>query len=218
MHFNITGNNKYKKARDIALDWLIKHTYDPLDMPIKRGKGDATIATDTYAWSVAAIGPEKLFSIGMNPDKILEFVEENCLAEVPFKRPGGQTVMIKGFDFAPQRHLARGGVISSEWTAQMIVTFKIMADYYLSKNDLKRSSSYSDKANDYLAQLGNMIISSSSASGQGEGCLPYATQDYVDTGHGWMTPKGSHTGSVSGTAYTIFAYYGFNPLALKNEP
>ena len=60
-----------------------------------------------------------------------------------------------------------------------------------------------------------MLISSSSASGQGEGCLPYATQDNVDTGHGWMTPQGSHTGSVSGTAYTLFAYYGFNPLELK---
>jgi hypothetical protein len=67
----------------------------------------------------------------------------------------------------------------------------------------------------YLSELGNMIISSPSASGQGQGCLPYATQDQVDTGHGWLTPKGSHTGSVSGTAYTLFAYYGFNPLELK---
>ncbi|MFA5004996.1 MAG: hypothetical protein WC561_02565 [Candidatus Omnitrophota bacterium] len=215
MLFKATGNNKYKQARDASLAWLLKHTYDRQDIPIKRGKGDATIATDTYAWSIAAIGPEKLISIGMDPDKILEFVEENCRAEVSFRRPNGQTVMVNGFDFAPQRHLARGGVVSSEWTGQMVVSFKIMADYYLKKGDLERARVYTDKANEYLAQLGNMIISSSSPSGQGEGCLPYATQDYVDTGHGWMTPKGSHTGSVSGTAYTIFAYYGFNPLEIK---
>jgi len=215
MLFKATGKNKYKQAREASLTWLLKHTYDRQDIPIKRGKGDATIATDTYAWSVAAIGPEKLFSIGMDPDKILEFVEENCRAEVSFQRPNGQSVMVKGFDFAPQRHLARGGVVSSEWTAQMVVSLKIMADYYLQKGNLERAKAYTEKANDYLAQLGNMIISSSSPSGQGEGCLPYATQDYVDTGHGWMTPKGSHTGSVSGTAYTIFAYYGFNPLEIK---
>ena len=215
MLFKATNNNKYKKSRDASLAWLLKHTYDRQDIPIKRGKGDATIATDTYAWSIAAIGPQKLFEIGMDPDKILEFVEENCSVEVPFVRPGGQTVMVRGFDFAPQRHLARGGVVSSEWTGQMIVSFKIMADYYLQKGNLERSRVYMDKANNYLAQLGNMVISSSSASGQGQGCLPYATQDYVDTGHGWMTPKGSHTGSVSGTAYTIFAYYGFNPLEIN---
>jgi len=215
MLFKATGKDKYKQAREASLAWLLKHTYDRQDIPIKRGKGDATIATDTYAWSIAAIGPEKLFSIGMDPDKILEFVEENCQAQVSFLRPNGQSVMVKGFDFAPQRHLARGGVVSSEWTGQMIVSLKIMADYYLKKGDLERAKAYAEKANDYLAQLGNMIISSSSPSGQGEGCLPYATQDYVDTGHGWMTPKGSHTGSVSGTAYTIFAYYGFNPLEIK---
>jgi hypothetical protein len=60
-----------------------------------------------------------------------------------------------------------------------------------------------------------MIISSSSPTGQGESCLPYATQDFVDTGHGWMTPKGNSTGSVAGTAYAFFAYYGYNPLELK---
>jgi hypothetical protein len=71
------------------------------------------------------------------------------------------------------------------------------------------------KADTYLAELSNMIISSPSPSGQGESCLPYATQDYVDTGHGWMTPKGSSTGSVAGTAYALFAYYNYNPLELK---
>ncbi|MDD5116822.1 MAG: PilZ domain-containing protein [Candidatus Omnitrophica bacterium] len=211
----VTGMNQYEQAADKTLGWLLRHTYDKQELPVKRGKGDSTIATDTYAWSVAAIGPEKLKAIGMDSDKILEFVEENCLVEVNFVRPGGQVVKVKGFDFAPQRHVSRGGVVSSEWTAQMVVSFKIMADYYLKKGQMDKAVVYLNKADNYLAQLGKMIISSPSPSGQGEGCLPYATQDYVDTGHGWMTPKGKHTGSVSGTAYTIFAYYGINPLELK---
>ena len=89
-----------------------------------------------------------------------------------------------------------------------------MADFY-KQSDPVKALKYKNKADAYLGELANMIISSPSPSGQGEGCLPYATQDFVDTGHGWLTPKGSHTGSVSGTVYTLFAYYGFNPLELK---
>lgn len=210
-----TGKKVYAQAAQTALNWIVNNTYNRQDLPIKRGKGDATIATDTYAWSIAAIGPQKLIDLGMNPDQIMQFVEENCSVEVDFLKPDGQKVKIKGFDFAPEKHIARGGIVSSEWTAQMVVSYKVMADYYAQKGDPIKSAGYQEKAQLYLNQLGNMIISSSSASGQGEGCLPYATQDYVDTGHGWMTPKGKHTGSVSGTAYTLFAYYGFNPLELK---
>ena len=215
MLYKATGKQQYQQSRDKSLDWLVKHTYDRMDLPIKRGKGDSAIATDTYAWSIAAVGPEKLEELGMNPDRIMEFAENNCSVEVSYTRPEGQVVKIKGFDFAAQRHVARGGVVSSEWTAQMILAFKIMADFYYKKGLKAKGHAYEMKADAYMAQLGNMIISSPSPSGQGESCLPYATEDYVDTGHGWMTPKGSRTGSVSGTAYTIFAYYKHNPLELS---
>ena len=211
----VTQKAAYAQAAQKTINWLVNNTYDRPDLPVKRGKGDSTIATDTYAWSIAAIGPVKLLALGMDPDKILEFVEENCSVEVNFARANDQSVKIKGFDFAPQAHTARGGVVSSEWTAQMVVSYKIMEEFYLKKGNKAKADSYGQKAQMYLGQLCNMIISSASASGQGQGCLPYATLDQVDTGHGWATPKGSHTGSVSGTAYTLFAYYGFNPLELK---
>jgi hypothetical protein len=97
----------------------------------------------------------------------------------------------------------------------MVISFKIMAEYYLKKGMNSKGNNYQLKADEYLSSLGNMIISSPSPSGQGESCLPYASQDSVDTGHGWFTPKGKDTGSVSGTTYTIFAYYNYNPLELK---
>jgi len=215
MLYKVTQKTAYKDARDRVMKWLLGHTYDKGEVPIKRGKGDSTIATDTYAWSIAAVGPEKLFEVGMNPDRIMEFAEENCGIEVRFRRPQGEEIKLKGFDFAPQRHVARGGVVSSEWTAQMIISFNIMADYYFKKGMIAKARSYKLKADTYLSELVNMIISSPSPSGQGESCLPYATQDFVDTGHGWMTPKGNSTGSVSGTAYTLFAYYKYNPLEFK---
>lgn len=212
MLYAVTNKEKYLIAQDKALNWILTHTYDKSDVPIARGKGDSTIATDTYAWSIAAIGPEKLEEAGMNPDRILEFAEQNCSVEATYLRPEGRYVKIKGFDFAAQRHLARGGIVSSEWTAQMILSFKIMADYYYRKNMVAKARAYELKADNYLAELGNLVISSPSPSGQGESCLPYATQDYVDTGHGWITPKGSNTGSVAGTTYMLFAYYKYNPL------
>ncbi|MFC1674863.1 PilZ domain-containing protein [Candidatus Omnitrophota bacterium] len=215
MLHEVTGKDVYPEARDKVLGWLVKHTYDQVDIPVKRGKGDATIATDTYAWSIAAIGPEKLESLGMNPDRIMDFAQKACGVQTSFVRPEGNSLIIKGFDFAPQRHVARGGVVSSEWTAQMVISFKIMAEFYRSKNMPAKAHAYDLKANEYLAELGKMIISSSSPSGQGESCLPYASHGFVDTGHGWMTPKGNSTGSVSGTAYTLFAYYNYNPLSLK---
>ena len=214
MLYKITAKPKYDAASKKTLKWIIQHTYDRQELPIKRGKGDSTVATDTYAWSIAALTPETLNTIGMNPDRILEFAENNCAVEVNFLRPEGKIVRVKGFDFAPARHVSRGGVCSPEWTAQMIVAFKLMADYYSKQGFHEKAQSYQIKAEEYLGQLSNMIISSPSPSGQGESCLPYATQDAVDTGHGWMTPKGKSTCSIAGTAYTLFAYYGYNPLGL----
>lgn len=214
MLYKITGKTKYQEAVDKILNWLVEHTYVKSGVPVKRGKGDSTIATDTYAWSIASLGPEKLEELGMNPDKILEFAEQNCGIEVSYIRPEGKTVRIKGFDFASQRHIARGGVISSEWTAQMIIAYKIMANFYEQKGISAKARIYASKADEYLSNLSNMIISSPSPSGQGESCIPYATEESVDTGHGWVTPKGKSTGSVAATAYTLFAYYNYNPLKL----
>ncbi|MFC1593120.1 glycoside hydrolase family 76 protein [Candidatus Omnitrophota bacterium] len=217
MLYEKTGNQRYRESAEKVVHWLLRHAYDRPDVPIKRGKGDSTIATDTYAWSIAALGPGKLEQIGMLPDDIMKFAEENCKAEADFPRPGRDSVRIEGFDFAAQRNLARGGVISCEWTAQMILSFKIMADYYRQRQLFDLAAAYQSKADRSLLYLSQMVISSPSPSGQGRGCLPYASDAFVDTGHGWITPKGSSTGSVAGTAYALLAYYGNNPLQLKQK-
>lgn len=216
MLYKITNKQEYLEISNNIINWLVENTYSNKDIPIKRGKGDSTVATDTYGWSIAAIGPEKLEALGMGPDRILDFVEKNCAVETDYIRPEGQTVKIKGFDFAPQKNLARGSIVSSEWTAQMVIAYKIMANFYNKKGLLAKAHAYELKADQYLSELGKMMISSPSPSGQGESCLPYATQDFVDTGHGWMTPKGKSTGSVAGTTYALFAYYDYNPLELKD--
>jgi len=215
MLYRIIGEERYLRAQKRTLEWIKKNAFNRKEGRLNRGKGDATIATDTFAWAIAAIGPEVLKEQGMHPDQIIDFAETNCLVTTDYKRPDGELLEITGFDFGKYEHLARGGVVSTEWTAQMVVTFKIMADYYREKSEFTKADYCNRKADFYLSELEKMVIISPSRVGQGEWCLPYATQDKVDTGHGWRAPHGSRTGSTAGTAYTIFAKYNYNPLMLE---
>jgi hypothetical protein len=166
------------------------------------------------AWAIAAIGPVTLLENSMDPDAIIKFAEDHCAAKVKFKRQDGKIVNVSGFDFSKAQNISRGGIVSPEWTAQMIVTYYIMSSYYANLNDNAKSQEYTKKGEYYLNNLDKMVISSPSKGGQGAGCLPYASSPNADTGHGWRTPKGKDTGSVAGTAYTIFAHKEFNPLKL----
>ena len=214
MLYDLTVEDKYKQAASVALVWLETAGYNKQEGRFLRGRGDATIATDTFSWAIAAIGPATLAKNNMDPDGIMEFAEKECRVEAKFYRPEGRTVDVTGFDFAKAQNIGRGGIVSTEWTAQMVVAFKIMADYYRDKGDIEKESIYRLKAEYYLSQLGKMVVSSPSPTGQGEGCLPYASMDNVKTGHGWRVANGRRTGSVSGTAYYIFAYEDYNPLEL----
>lgn len=214
MLHSITGKEKYRGEMASTLKWIKENTYSAREGGMNRGKGDSTIATDTLAWSIAAIGPATLTAEGMNPDDIMRFAEEHCLVTTTFQRPDGEVVRVKGFDFAKARNVGRGGIVSTEWTAQMIIAYKMMAEYDKGLGDSVKAAEYEAKAEEYAAELDKMIISSPSPSGQGAGCLPYSSQPSADTGHGWRTPSGAQTGSVAGTAYTIFAKRGYNPLSL----
>ncbi len=212
MLYGLTKEEAYKDAAMLTLDWLKDIGYNKQEGRFLRGRGDATIATDTFSWAIAAIGPATLSTNDMNPDGIMEFAEKECRVEAKFYRPEGRAVEVTGFDFAKAQNIGRGGIISTEWTAQMVVAFRIMSEYYMEKGNLEKGNIYKSKAEYYLSQLGKMVVSSPSPTGQGEGCLPYASMDNVETGHGWRVAKGRRTGSVAGTAYYIFAYEDYNPL------
>ncbi len=213
--YRVTKNKKYLEASQKVLYWLKNNAYIKAERRLKRGRGDATIATDTFSWAIAALGPALLTEQGMHPDDILEFAERNCKVTVDYSSPSGSKGKITGFDFAKSRHIGRGGVISSEWTAQMVVSFKVMSDFYSRKNNFKKAKVYQDKAEFFLAELDKLTIDSNARIGQGAICLPYSTHQNVDTGHGWRTPSGRKTGCIAGTAYVIFAKKDFNPFEIK---
>ncbi|HQP10908.1 MAG TPA: hypothetical protein PKV41_05945, partial [Candidatus Omnitrophota bacterium] len=220
MMHKITQEEKYSQARESALAWLKdnamvssarKYALPPDD----RGRGDATLATDTYAWALAALGPEKLKETGQDPEQIMQFAEEYSAAEVSYRRPSGITLSVRGFDFSPEAWRPDGGSVSSEWTAQMVVCFRILSEYFVQKGDFYKAMYYEEKAQIYLGELNKLIISSPSARGRGEGCLPHGTREKADTGHGWVTSAGTSSCSVSGTAYMIMAIKYWNPLILE---
>ncbi len=218
MLYELTQREFYDKRAKETLQWLNKNAYSMLTKPIvKRGKGDSTIATDTYAWSITAIGPKTLKSADMDPDGIMDFAIDNCGVQVEYQGPRNNSISVKGFDFEKNRNLPRGGVISCEWTAQMILAFKVMADYHRQEGNIEKAKYYNDLADFYVSELSKMIIVSASALGQGGFCLPYASQDSADTGHGWRTPQGEKTGSVAATAYAILAFRGYNPLNISEQ-
>lgn len=217
MVYNITDDRRYLDAQQRTLTWIKNNAFNRREGRLNRGKGDATIATDTFAWAIAAIGPDVLKELAMDPDQIIDFAETNCLVTADYLKPDGENLKVTGFDFGKYEHMARGGIVSTEWTAQMVVTLKMMAVYHRERNEFTKESYYKRKASFYLSELEKMVIISPSKIGQGEGCLPYASQDDVDTGHGWRVARGSRTGSAAGTAYTIFAKYGYNPLMLKQD-
>ncbi|MFH1867917.1 MAG: PilZ domain-containing protein [Candidatus Omnitrophota bacterium] len=213
MLYILTRNQNYRDAATTSLEWVKDVGYNAPEDRFLRGKGDSTIATDTFSWAIASIKPITLLSYGMNPDSVMEFAENECRVEAVFTRPEGTKVSVVGFDFAKAQNVGRGGIISTEWTAQMVVAFNIMADYYKELGNKDKEKVYRIKAEYYLSELGKMVISSPSPTGQGEGCLPYASIDNVDTGHGWRVAKGHRTGSVAATAYYIFASKKHNPLS-----
>ncbi len=217
MMHRFTGEEKYKIARKKVLSWLktyamVPHGKDYASPPVNRDRGDATIATDTLAWALAALTPARLRRMGMDPEEIMNFAEEHCAVQASFKRPSGVVVEVKGFDFAKLTHMPRGGMVSSEWTSQMIVSYQILSAYFSLRRHFIKVDYYAQKARAYLNELNKLIISSPSAKGQGEGCLPYATLEDADTGHGWHTLPGTRSCSIAGTAYMIMAMKQFNHL------
>lgn len=219
MFYETTGRAEADQRAQESLQWLQKNSYSRLSAPfVNRGKGDATIATDTFAWSIAAVGPQKLKKIGMDPDNIMDFAMEHCVVTVDYRRPEGYVVCVKGFDFSKAANVGRGGVISGEWTAQMILSLNLMAKYHAAQGDEDKAQVYRGLANDYIVEISKMIIDSPSPVGQGKFCLPYSSHEFADTGHGWRTPKGNRTGSVAATTYAIFALQDFNPLSFADAP
>ncbi len=215
MMFTLTNNPKFKLAYQKVLDWLINDIYIKDEFRFKRGKNDGLIATDTASFGIPAIGAKMMYQKNIDPEKMIEFMEKKTKVEVNFTNNEGEQYNIKGFDYTNPDRLGRKGVVSSEWTAQMVTTYQVMADYFKSR-DKQKYKYYKDKANFYMKELEKMLISAECEKFDSLG-LPYATGASAETGHGWVTPRSPYAVSIAGTAYTLLAKYKINPFCLNQE-
>ncbi len=214
MLYKMTKENKYKYSADLVLRWLVEDVYIKSENRFMRGKNDRVVATDTVSFGIPAIGPKVLYEKGIDPEKLIEYIEDKTKNITVFKNDKNEILNIEGFDYTDYKALNREPVVSSEWTAQMVTTYKVMADYFKNRDE-KKYKYYMEKVSFYLDELSKIIIRS---EGESDICgLPYATRSMVDTGHGWFTPNTDNVISIAGTAYNLLARLFVNPFMLDSE-
>lgn len=208
--FKKEHDQRYAVAFRNIHNWLKETAYNKPLKRFNRGTDDRMIATDTISLSIMAFGPQGLEDMGVTIDDLIECVEENCRTTINLKNISGKKVKISGFDFCAPSSISRSGTIAVEWTAQMVVAFRQISNFYKQKSDLDKADKYDRRADFYLGELEKlMLVRLAFGSSKGRGGLPYASNSSVDTGHGWYTPD-SGSISAAGTNFAIFAKEEYN--------
>ncbi|MCP4649187.1 MAG: hypothetical protein GY853_03780 [PVC group bacterium] len=210
-----TQEQKYSRAAEKILVWLKDVAYNHKLKRFNRGASDGMIATDAIALSILALGPAGLSEIGIDVEDLIVCVEENCKIQVWVKDVFGKRQSVTGYDFCSPSSIGRRGLVSVEWTAQMVIAYKELSRYYLKENNDKKARRYMSKADYYLGELEKLLLVRSSGFGVSRSMagLPYATDTGIDTGHGWNTPNSSSI-SAAGTNFVIFAKQEYNIFKL----
>lgn len=204
MLYEFTKKREYLDAKEKILSHLAEYEYEGFEREV--GKFGRNVSTFTD--QIMAIGPDDMGKFHINPDRVVEIIERNFSAEVNYLKPGGKTIMVKGIDFLPDQQFTGAGAVFPEATAKMVLSLRIMADFYYKKGLAAKARNYELKADEYLASLGNMVLPISLPSGKKVSYLPYAVGDSI--------PGDKIDGAVSATVYALFAYYNYNPLELKD--
>jgi len=208
--YSITGLKKYDIAKRRIYDWLIDHAYDRKLKRFNRGANDRMIATDALALSIIALGPEGLLEMRIDPEDLIKCAEENCKTIVKVKNAFGKNINVTGFDFSAPSSVGRTGVISVEWTGQMVIALGRLSSYYKTKGNTNKADYYERKANYYLGEIEKLIlVRNAFGANKPKAGFPYATSAGADTGHGWHTPQNNSI-SAAGTNFAIFAKEEYN--------
>ena len=213
MLYQDTNDTKYKNAREKVLLWLKNVGYNKEEHRFNRGykRGlDPVIATDIHSWGISALGVDVLdtFEPGL-AEKMIEFIEKNCLSKVSFTKPNGKKVKVKGADFIDYRtaaNLGRKPLVSPEWTFQLINAYRRLELDFRQQGNIRKEVKYRRKRQELIK---NMLILA--VESQDTLAYPYATQAEAVIGHEYNTPKEGNLSTI-GVSYAILALRGFDPL------
>ena len=217
MVYQETKDEKYKNAISKTLHWLKNVGYNKKEHRLNRGykKGDLdpVVATDIHSWGISALGVEVLdaFDPGL-AEKMVEFIENNCVSEVSYIKSNGQIVKIKGADFVDRNTavaLGRKPMVSPEWTFQFINAYRRLESYFMLHGDAKKEAKYKQKREELIGGMLDLAVDSNNAL-----AYPYATQADAVIGHEYNTPREGNLSTI-GVAYGILALTGFDPLIIS---
>jgi len=204
MLYKYTGEKKYS---DVA-DKILSHLASLGDERFEKRAGFLGVDVSALTGQILVVGPENMEKLHINPDRMIEIIEENFSQKVNYLKTKGKSIVIKGIDFFPVRQ-GRNKAVFSEATAKVILALRGMAEFYYKRELIAKARSYELKADEYLVSLGNMVLSETAPSGEEISHLPYAVFDGSS-----MSAKPER--EISATVYALFAYYNYNPLELKD--
>jgi hypothetical protein len=208
--FQQTKQQKYNDAKKLTLIWLKKNGYNFGEHRFNRGFNDMLVATDVQSWGISALGVEVLDEFEDNAaKKIINFVENNCIAEDIFKKPDGTIVTVKGSDFIDKTRaqtLNRTPLVSPEWTFQLINAYSRLAHDYQHRGAEDKAQRFRISREFLIASMLKLAVSIDDTF-----AYPYATQAEAKLGHENLTPREGNL-SVIGVAYAILALLDFDPL------
>lgn len=202
-------------------DWFRLRAYDPVKGLFRRGgKTDAAGnftwdlvgSLDIQSWAIAAFGPQVLaVEFGVDPDGLLRRTE-SAFAVSPSGVFGGDPAAAKGFDFSDAANavaIGRPGMKWVEGTAQMILAYRLAADFYRASNAVLAARHDAMAAHFTARNAENAIQSHWGLT------YPYADlpgiQIYAGTGN-WKTFPGQAAPSAG---WVYLAERSINPFKLE---
>lgn len=208
-----TNDTLYAKSQSQVLKWLERNSYNNISHRFNRGFNDKIVATDIQSWAISTFGLDMLNDFEENAaEKIIKFVEENCISEVSFKKPNGEIIKIKGVDFIDKKRaktLGRKPLVSPEWTFQLTNAYQRLINDFKEKNDKNKEKIYQTKQKELIDNMLKLAINVN-----GFLAYPYATQAETIIGHEYKTPKENNFSAI-GISYGILALLKYDPLDYK---
>ena len=215
MLYSETKEQKYGGANKLTLLWLKNNGYNFSEHRFNRGANDIHVATDVQSWGISALGVEMLNKFEENAaEKMINFVESNCISEDSFKKPDGAIVKIKGSDFIDKKSaqsLNRKPLVSPEWTFQLINTYSRLEQDYKNKGAMGRAQRFKTSRELLIENMIKLAVNINGAL-----AYPYATQAEAELGHENLTPSEGNLSAI-GVSYAILALRDFDPLITKWE-
>ncbi len=205
-------------------NWLKTEALDASSGTFKRGgtfsansglfEWDTVKSLDVQSWSITAVGISTLINdFGINLDNFLSSIHQTFAAQEDGSF-GGNIFLAKGFDFSDASNAAsigRSGIKWVEGTNQMILVYKMLADFY--GQDPVKASYYQSLADYFLGRNVEDAI-------QINGSLSYRYADqsgvqiYENTPD-WRTSPGQ---AAPSTAWVYFSINKINPFTPFQGP